>query len=157
MRTRRLRSALAGTATVAAAAVLASTAFVLAQDVPRDAPAIRDAGNSAKRKPALGVRGSTSRLYPGGTARLRLKVTNRSRHPLKLRQLKVTVHDARPGCPGRLLRVKPFKTRAGVRARRSAIVKVRVTLSRDAPDACQGARFRLSYRVRATRARAKKR
>ncbi|HEX8744426.1 MAG TPA: hypothetical protein VF712_14955 [Thermoleophilaceae bacterium] len=146
---RRLRSALASTATALAAATLACAGLVYAQGGPDPGAPIHAAAKK-KRTPALSVRGSASRLYPGATVSLPLMVRNRTRFPLALQKLRVKVRNARTGCPASMLEVQPIKTRAKVRRGRSVVVKVRVTLSRAAPDACQNAKFPLTYRVRGT-------
>ena len=149
MSARRIRSAIAGTGFAFAAAALASAGLVLAQGDD----SLQSAATRAKPKPGLSVRGSTSKLYPGATVSLPLKVKNKSRTPLQVRKLRVKVGNARAGCPGSLLRVQPFKTTAKVRGGQTKKLSVRVTMSTAAPDACQSARFPLTYRVRAARAR----
>ena len=155
MSARRIRSALAGTVTALAAAAIASTAFVFANGGPEVAGPIQHA---AKRStPGLSVRGSASKLYPGATVTMSLKVKNRSRSPLQLRRVRVTARGARAGCPRTYLRVTPLRTKSTIRPGGTRKVKVRVTLSRTAPDACQNAKFPLTYRVAAARVRTKPR
>jgi hypothetical protein len=157
MSTRRLRSALASCAIAAAAAAIASTGLVLAQGGRDPGAAIQQAASRKKAPPALNVKGSASSLYPGGTVTLPLKVRNGTRFPVTLRKLSVKVGSASRGCPGSFLVVQPFKKKARLRTRRSKKVNVRVTMSPAAPDACQGAVFPLTYRVRGVRTPAKKR
>lgn len=132
-----------------AAVVLASALFVLAQGGP-DPDSIQPAA-AKKRNSALSVRGSAKRLYPGATVTLPLTVRNSTRYALRLSNVRVTVRNPRRGCSRRYLKVKKLRTRAYVARGRSKKVKVRVTLSRAAPDACQAARFPLRYRVSARR------
>jgi hypothetical protein len=151
----RLRSALASVATALVTAAVASAGLVYAQGGPNPGGAIQSAAN--KPSPTLSVKGSASRLYPGGTVLLPLKVRNRTRYPISLRKLKVKVRSANRGCPASLLQVKRFKPKAKLGARKTATLKVRVRLSPAAPDACQRAKFPLSYRVTGIRTPAKRR
>jgi hypothetical protein len=145
----RLRSILATAATAVAAALLASTGFVLAQGGTDPDSAVRPA--AVKRNKALSVKGSAKRLYPGGTVKLPLTIRNRTRYSLLLSRVRVTVRNARAGCKRKYLKVAKFKTRTRIPKGRSKKVKVKLTLSRAAPDACQAARFPLTYRVSARR------
>jgi len=150
----RLRSALASVATALVTAAVASAGLVYAQGGTNPGGAIQSA--ATKPSPTLSVKGSASRLYPGGTVVLPLKVRNRTRYPIALRRLKVRVRSANGGCPASLLRVERFRPRAALRARKTATLKVRVKLSPAAPDACQRAKFPLSYRVTGIRTTAER-
>lgn len=107
-------------------------------------------GNSATRRPAFSITGSVAGLLPGRAARLRIAVRNRNAFPLRVTTISVRVRGT-AACPASNLLVRNFRGRVLVRPRATRRVAVLITLRADAPDACQGARFRLTYRGKAVR------
>jgi hypothetical protein len=107
-------------------------------------------GQHARVRPFT-LSGHVSGLYPGARRRLTIVIRNHSRRPLRIRSVTARVRDAGPACRGRNLRISRFRGRLRLRARRARRIAVTVLMRPDAPDACQGARFPLVFRGRATR------
>jgi len=97
------------------------------------------------------LRGHVGGLYPGARTRLLLAVHNPGRRPLRVRSITTRVRDAKPGCSGVNLQVDPYRGRLRVGAGRWRNVSVSVRMLPTTPLACQGARFPLAFRGRATR------
>lgn len=144
------RRARPATVTLMAVAVVL---FVLAAGLaarPADQSTLRGVGASWRLSTAgasrgFGISGSAGGLYPGASRRLRLVVTNRHKFAIVVTSISTTVASHAPGCRASNLKVSKFSGRLTVRARRSASKFVRITLSRAAPDPCQGVVFRLRY------------
>jgi hypothetical protein len=109
-----------------------------------------DAGQLAKRKGALTVSGNASGLYPGASVPLRVRVRNRRPAPLVITRIKVRTGTS-GGCSGSNLDVLIPKRRGRLRLRAHSAVTTTVSLRMlaSAPDACQGARIPLRFKVRA--------
>jgi hypothetical protein len=98
------------------------------------------------------VSGHVSGLFPGARKGLRLEVRNGSRRWAVVRAIRADVAAGATGCPPRYLstvakdlaypRIRPHKTRR---------IGVRVRMWPAAPDACQGVKFPLRFRIRAER------
>jgi hypothetical protein len=106
-------------------------------------------GHHAQRR-QFTLTGHVIGLYPGSHRRLTIVVRNRSRKPLRIRSVITRVRDAGPACRARNLRVSKFRGRLRVRPHRRRRIAVTVWMRPDAPDGCQGARFPLVFRGRAT-------
>jgi hypothetical protein len=137
---------------LAVAVVLAASATALGT-MPVDE---RDPGHEKgvthfERDGELHAGGRVKRLYPGAAKALRVRVRNASPRTVWLRSIKTRVGDAGPGCSRSHLEVRR-KHRAHLRIRPDSrrIVRLRVLMRRSAPDACQGARWPLRFRVRAS-------
>ena len=100
-----------------------------------------------KRKP-LKVTGAVQGLTPGDTTPFEVRVRNNLKHRIKLRSIAAQVTDANPACPSTLLRVPRIRTGKALRARRTRRIQMRATLSDEASNACQSAKFPVRYRVR---------
>jgi hypothetical protein len=91
------------------------------------------------------LRGHVSGLYPGAKVWLPLVLRNPNKIPLTIQRITTRVGNAAPGCPSTFLRVRPFDGSLRVPARGTAQASLKVRLRRKAPDACQGARFPLTF------------
>lgn len=144
---------------LAAAAVLASAAMVSAavggaeSEVVAEAPADDGSwspGDAATgRAPVLRVSGHVRGLYPGARKRFRVRVRNLGGRDLVLGEVLTEVGDAGPECGGENVRISEPELERAVPARGSARVRLRAAMARDAPDACQRARFPLEFSVSA--------
>jgi hypothetical protein len=110
------------------------------------------AWNGAQRPhhPRLHLGGHVRHLFPGAHKRMRVTITSRYRDPLWVRSVSTVVRGGGPGCPASNVRVHRYRGRFRIGAHRSRRLRLRVTMSGDAPDACQGRRFKLRFRARAS-------
>lgn len=93
---------------------------------------------------AFAIRGHVVGLYPGRQARLRLKITNRNSFAIRVTSIRVKVGSA-PGCAAANLRVTAFRGSLRVSPMRTRRLRRPISMSASAPDACMGARFKLTY------------
>ena len=134
------------------AVVLAASATALATMPAEERhPEREKAATHFERGGVLHAGGRVKRLYPGAAKALRVRVRNASRRTVWLRSIKTRVGSAGPGCSRAHLKIRR-KQRAHLRIRPYSrrIVQLRVLMRRSAPDACQGARWPLRFRVRAS-------
>jgi len=129
----------------AATLTLGSVALAAAWSGP-EPPAARSV------TPTFLVSGSVKGLYPGRVKKLRLKVSNPFGFAIKVRFVRVVPRSRRATCPAKVLRVGTWRGPMRIPAHGSRRIRVKVRLSIDAPDACQGVRFRLRYGGVAVRA-----
>jgi hypothetical protein len=110
---------------------------------------------AASSKPKLKIRGSVRGLYPGARKSLILKVKNRQRYPLRVKSLKVKVgRSNKRGCARRWIRPKRrVRVSLLVPARTRAFVSYPIKMRRRAPNACQGARWKLRFKGKGVRGR----
>ncbi len=95
----------------------------------------------------LALRGHVTGLYPGAVRPLRVLVRNRSDRDVQLTRLTSRVIEGPPGCPPEALRAGEPETLPLVPAGGRARVALPIELLPSAPDACQGAVFRLRFRA----------
>ena len=95
--------------------------------------------------------GSVEDLWPGSREPLLVKIENPYRFTTGVDSLDVDVASASSTCPASVLSVEPLAGEVRIRANREATVELRVNLDADAPDACQGATWQLTYRATARR------
>jgi hypothetical protein len=126
-------------------AALLLVAAVQAGASPRTSPAEPPNGRGTAFRIAATVRG----LAPGVTKTMRVLVHNP--YPFAIRVTSISAEATstdRPGCDGSELHLEPFygelNILAGARAR--ARHRMAVRMDPEAPDACQGATFTISYR-----------
>jgi hypothetical protein len=147
-------------------ALLALLAFGTGTAAAHSSPPGADAGSAAwtGHRAALKVR-VPGLLYPGAPPRpIRVRVKNRSAHPIRITRVSVDVRaTGSPDCPTAWFRTKPARRKRGVLVRG----KGRITLpargmraptiamieSGTNQDACQGARLTLVAQARSKRAR----
>lgn len=100
------------------------------------------------------ISGAVDGVFPGRTSQLRLTVRNTTeRKRLRVVSLTVAVGDAAPGCDAGQLTIGPFSGSIKLRRRQAKTVTLPATLARNAPDACQGASFPLTFGGRAVKFR----
>jgi hypothetical protein len=118
----------------------------------------RDVELVASGKKGFGIKGVPVRgLFPGATRPLRVKITNTYTFSIRVATptAKVAAATTKAGCTGAAANlgvISPGTRRLVVPAHGSKTVVLRVTMPRTVANACQGATFRLSFRVRAARA-----
>jgi hypothetical protein len=110
---------------------------------------------TATSKPQFKVRGSVGGLYPGKRKPLTLKVRNPQRYPIRVKTLTVRVgRSNKSGCKPRWIRPKRrVRVSLLVPARARAFVSYPLKMLKRAPNACQGARWKLKFKGEAVRAR----
>jgi hypothetical protein len=110
---------------------------------------------TATSKPQFKVRGSVRGLYPGKRKLLTLKVQNPQRYSIKVKTLTVKVgRSNKAGCKPRWIRPKRrVRISLLVPALARAFVSYPLKMLKRAPNACQGARWKLKFRGEAVRAR----
>ena len=91
------------------------------------------------------VSGSVSGLYPGANLPLVLTVTDPRKYSITVSSITTTVSSQAAGCPSANLAVAAFTGNLSVAAKQSAHTTVMVQMLHTAPDACQGAHFKLMY------------
>jgi hypothetical protein len=96
----------------------------------------------------LALRGRAQGLYPGAVKPMRIVVRNRTDRDVRLVALARRVSEAPAGCPVSVLKVRRPRALPVVPAGGRVAVFVRVHLLRSAPDACQGAVFRVTLRAK---------
>jgi hypothetical protein len=116
-------------------------------------------GSSAAPKPSAGgqgngqanghrdfvVSGQVEDLRPGGAQPMVLTVRNPNRVGIRVTTLTVRAGAASAGCPASSLTLPQWSGSLLVPKNGTATLTVNVTLRSSAPDACQGARWPLSY------------
>jgi len=94
-------------------------------------------------------------LYPGATRPLTVKVKNIYAFPIKIGTLKTTVKSSnRPGCTGGAANLQVVATGARavpIRAHKTKTVVLHVSMPSTVSNACQGAKFSLSFSATAKR------
>ena len=99
------------------------------------------------------ISGFVTGLYPGQTKPLVLKVRNPFGSTLKVTEIRIKVTQTdHAGCPATDLTATNFTGALLVPPGGQASTTVSVTMSSDAADACQGARYRMKYHGRGERA-----
>ena len=104
---------------------------------------------SAKVSSDLRVHGKIADLYPGARKKLPIRVRNTSGRAARVRAVRTTVRDASPDCSGANVHVKRKRRRhRWLPAHSWRRLWLRARMLPGAPDACQGARWALRFRVR---------
>ncbi len=139
-----LNAALAVALLAGAVAVAAETGLIVTERSP-GGPSVVE-----RPTPQIQVRGKVKGLYPGAQKRMKVGVRNRLPQRVRLVSVRARVHNASSQCVRQNLSVKRFRGHKPIRAHRRTRVRVRVTMSPIAPDACQGARFPIEFKARVT-------
>jgi hypothetical protein len=138
------------------ALVAASAAAAAVTHAHRPAPRGGDLELVASVKKRVGISGvPVTGLYPGAGRPLTVTVTNPYAFPIKVGPLKANVKSSnRQGCTAAASNLKVSASSGGlaIRAHKTKTVVFQVTMPRTVANACQGARFALSFSARATRA-----
>jgi hypothetical protein len=103
-------------------------------------------GSAVQARSRLVLSGSVKGLYPGATAKLRVKVRNRYGFRLRVTSVTVTPKDASKACRKGNVAFARFIGRLLVPAHKVRFVTLKATMARKAPNACKGATFRLAIR-----------
>ena len=99
------------------------------------------------------ISGNVQGFYPGGKRRIQLTLSNPQTFDINVTN--VTIHIQRsdhPDCTRYWLRADEFNGSLLVPAQGSTPLRIRMGLRRKAPDACQGATWRLRYSGTAVKA-----
>jgi len=106
-------------------------------------------GDSASQ--TFEISGAIAGLYPTLARTLNLKLENPNKVAVTVETLQIEVGDAGPGCTSSNLAVAPVALPVDIPASGETTVAVTVRLADDPDDACQGARFPLTYTGTASR------
>lgn len=102
-----------------------------------------NAGGASSNK--FSVVGSVDGLYPGSTKQLKLTLSNDTGAALKVTSLFIDVVGGSAGCATTNLQVGSFSGPVTIPKKGSAVTVMSITMIAEAPNACQGANFALSY------------
>jgi hypothetical protein len=137
--------------TLVATSAAAAAVTHVRQPAPHGGPEL--VASVAKRFAITGV--PVTGLYPGATRPLTVKVKNIYAFPIKIGTLKTTVKSSnRPGCTGAAANLQVVATGARtvpIRAHKTKTVVLHVTMPSTVSNACQGAKFTLSFSATAKR------
>jgi hypothetical protein len=137
--------------TLVATSAAAAAVTHVRQPAPHGGPEL--VASVAKRFSITGV--PVTGLYPGATRPLTVKVKNIYAFPIKIGTLKTTVKSSnRPGCTGAAANLQVVATGARtvpIRAHKTKTVVLHVTMPSTVSNACQGAKFTLSFSATAKR------
>jgi hypothetical protein len=110
-----------------------------------------EGGRGPAAQSGFRITGSADGLLPGTPGRLVMSVRNPYRWPIRVTSIRVSAHDA-GACRAANLSTARLRGPVLVPARGMRRVVLAISLAADAPDVCQGARFRLSFSGRAVKA-----
>jgi hypothetical protein len=138
---------------LAAAVALATVALAYGQiratgTGSGEGPVAWNRAHSHDRRLDLG--GHVRHLFPGAHRRVRVTISSGLRHPLRVRSVWAAVRGGGPRCPAGNVRVDRWRGRLRIGAHRTRHLPLSVTMSKKAPDACQGRRFNLRFHARAS-------
>ena len=101
---------------------------------------------------SFAIGGSVTGLYPGGLKWLGLTIANPQTFTIVVTSITTVVKATRASCPAGYLSIGSFAGHHWVAARGASHVAVPAKMAATAPNACNGARFTLTYRGLATKA-----
>jgi hypothetical protein len=134
----------AGTTPLRIVAVLLLLALLATgAEAERRAPVQED--ETTRAPIPLTVRGHVRGLYPGAWTGMRVTVVNHNDRPIDFDRVLARVARARPGCGRRYLVVRGSHRERLVPPHGRIRLRLKVRLRRTAPDACQGARFPITF------------
>ena len=92
-------------------------------------------------------------LYPGATKPLKVKIKNPYGFTVKIKTPKTKVTTTRAGCSGAATNLKVVRPKITLRipAHRSKTMTLQVVMPGTVANACQGARFSISLKAKATK------
>ena len=93
----------------------------------------------------LVVHGRVRGLYPGASRRMRLVVRNPSSTSVRLTRVTARVANASARCHARNVTIEGFAGSRAIPARGSVRILLPTRMRTTAPNACQGARFPLTF------------
>jgi hypothetical protein len=106
---------------------------------------------TAEAAMGFSVKGKAGPLFPGTTGDLVLTIKNPFDFAIVVHSVRVTVRDASGACGGENLQTPGMTSDRKIKALSRVKVTVPITMAADAPNACQGKSFPLSFSGRATR------
>ncbi len=99
-------------------------------------------------QPAIRLSGHVADLYPGAAKSFRVSVANRSRRRWVVRFVKAVPGAPNRRCPAKSLKLTPYRGALELPPRARRLVSLKAAMRPDVPNACQGARFPLTFRAR---------
>ena len=101
------------------------------------------------------LKGNVKGLWPGGRKSLQLRIENRNAFAIRVLSLSLAAQSSnKPGCEAGWIRApKTKRFRLSVEPLSARVASYPVTLAKNAPNACQGARWPLRFTGTARRAR----
>ena len=126
----------------------ADTAYATAGPAPRGAagpagPAAPTGSTNSSN--VFTISGTVSGLFPGATLPLVLTVTDTKNYAITVSSISAVVSSQTTGCAGSNVTISSFTGSLAVAAKHSAHTTVSAQMSHGAPDACQGAKFKILY------------
>ena len=140
-----LNTAVALALLAGAVAVAADTGMIVTERPPEAAPSALE-----RSAPEIAVRGKVKGLYPGGTRTMKIGVQNRLDRGVRLVSVRSRPQDASGACSRSNIRIEQFKGSQAIAAHRRTRVRVQATMTPEAIDACQGARFPIKFKATVT-------
>lgn len=125
------------TALITGAAIVAGTGLAIA--------ATDAAGPADEQGAPLTLAATVDGLTPGAARDLPVTIANPNAKPLAIASIATSVSTGSQGCPASALVVGDLGAPVTVAGDATALVRLPVRLSGDAPDACQGAVFALRF------------
>jgi len=113
---------------------------------PSGASPTVEAGGARPETGTFRIAGSATKLFPGHTVPLVLTVTNPQSFAIVVTSLTVGVHNASIKCAATNLSASAFASRLSVAAHRSSKATLHLSMHLNAPNACESAKFPLSFR-----------
>lgn len=114
--------------------------------IPRGAAPERAAAD-APAAAKVRLAGHAVGLFPGSVQPLRVSVENVGRRSVTVRAVRAQVGDAGRRCGARNVRVSTYRGRFRLGPHRRRWVRLKIAMRPDAANACQHARFPLTYRA----------
>ena len=104
-----------------------------------------NASATANTSNAFTISGSISGLYPGASLPMVLTITDSKTYAITVSSISTTVSSQKAACGSGNLTVSSFTGSLAVPAKQSVTATVTAEMLHSAPDACQGAKFKLLY------------
>ena len=97
---------------------------------------------------SVGLSGHVTGLYPGVKKNLNLKIVNGAKARVIVRQVRIEVRSSSSDCESSNLEVAQPKGKANLKRGQTATMKVPVQMNLEAPEACQGTKFKLQFHAK---------
>lgn len=102
-------------------------------------------GTQVRAVEGFAITGQVDGLYPGADMTLDARVTNPYPFPIRVTSVGVTVQDAGPACPAWVIEVRDSRAEVDIPPNATGTVPLSIRMDPTAPDACQGATWRLKF------------
>ena len=102
-------------------------------------------GTPVRAVEGFAITGQVDGLYPGADMTLDARVTNPYQFPIRVTSVGVTVQDAGPACPAWVIEVRDSHAEVDIPPNATGTVPLSIRMDPTAPDACQGATWRLRF------------